>query len=523
MVIVMSSAYCSSDFDLEFGKIPPSFLPLGGKRLYEYQIGLFKILKDKIVLTVPHDFHISQYDLEKINSLGANILRIPSNFSLGEALIYAINMNSPINDNLYILYGDTYFDFLDFSDNSLTIAKAKENYKWEYLFNKNKLNYRIRNDVEVEGRLVLSGFISVKNPYFLIKCIVENQYSFIEGLKRYSNKYLFEVCINNSWLDFGLITNYFHSKKAISTQRFFNNLKFCNDGYIIKSSNWSNKIQAEINWFKNFPKELDIYIPKFKVQNNKTYKIEYLYSNTLAELFVFGSLPYYVWENIFISLSSFLRKLHKYKSNSNENIIFNYNKKTLDRLNFLQYKGGDIGEEIDFFNIKYHFNKKKSISLQEILNEVNFYLPKKCAEYCLVHGDFCFSNIMFDFRSGFVKVFDPRGMDFDENITIYGDKDYDYAKLAHSILGLYDFIISDFAKCVIEKDKIFLTIDISDDINKIQEEFLKHFKIDKKICSIVIHLFASMLPLHADNKNRQKTLFANIFRLYFYFKDRGLL
>lgn len=29
MIIIMSSAYCSTDFELEFGKIPPSFLPLG--------------------------------------------------------------------------------------------------------------------------------------------------------------------------------------------------------------------------------------------------------------------------------------------------------------------------------------------------------------------------------------------------------------------------------------------------------------------------------------------------------------
>ncbi|MCR8686262.1 capsular biosynthesis protein [Campylobacter sp. 1569] len=523
MVVIMSSAYCSSDFDLEFGKIPPSFLPLGGKRLYEYQINLFKNLKDKIILTVPQDFHINQYELKKISSLNVELFYIPSNFSLSEALIYVINMNSPIKENLYILYGDTYFDFLEFDDNSLVVSKAKENYRWEYLFNKNKLNYKIKNNLKRENKLVLSGFISIKKPYFLIKCIIESQYSFIEGLKKYSDKYSFECYINNSWLDFGLITNYFHSKKIISTQRSFNNLIFCDDGYIIKSSSWSDKIQAEVNWFKNFPKELDVHIPKFKIQSNMAYKIEYLCNNTLAELFVFGSLPYYVWENIFISISSFLKKLHKYKGNLNKNIIFSYNEKTLDRLNLLQYKGNIVEADIDFLNKKYYFNDKKPISLQEILNEVNLYLSEDNGKYCAIHGDFCFSNIMFDFRSGFVKVFDPRGMDFCENITIYGDKNYDYAKLAHSVLGLYDFIVFDFVECVINEDKIFFIIDVNNNVNKIQDEFLKYFNINKNICSIVIHLFVSMLPLHADNKNRQKALFANIFRLYFYFKDKGLL
>ncbi|EAL3889101.1 capsular biosynthesis protein [Campylobacter lari] len=523
MVIIMSSAYCSSDFDLEFGKIPPSFLPLGGKRLYEYQISLFKNLKDKIILTVPQDFHINQQEIKKINSLHAELFYIPSNFNLGEALIYIINMNSPVRENLYILYGDTYFDSLEFDDNSLVISRAKENYRWEYLFNKNKLNYKIKNNLKREDRLILSGFISIKKPYFLIKCIIENQYSFLGGLKKYSDKYPFECYINNSWSDFGLITNYFHSKKNISTQRAFNNLKFCSDGYIIKSSSWSDKIQAEINWFENFPKELDIHIPRFKIQNNTAYKIEYLHNNTLAELFVFGSLPYYVWENIFTSLSFFLKKLHKYKNNLNKNIMFNYNEKTLDRLNSLQYKESIMGVNIDFLDKKYYFNDKQPISLQEILNEINSYLYEDNDKYCLIHGDFCFSNIMFDFRSGFVKVFDPRGMDFRKNITIYGDKDYDYAKLAHSVLGLYDFIVFDFTECIIKEDKIFFIININNNISKIQEKFLKYFNINKNICSIVIHLFISMLPLHADNKNRQKALFANIFRLYFYFKDKGLL
>ncbi|WP_251821349.1 hypothetical protein [Campylobacter jejuni] len=53
MILITSAKYSSSDFTLEFGKIPPSFLPLGNKRLYEYQMELFKILIKKFFYLYP--------------------------------------------------------------------------------------------------------------------------------------------------------------------------------------------------------------------------------------------------------------------------------------------------------------------------------------------------------------------------------------------------------------------------------------------------------------------------------------
>ncbi|EOH3326653.1 capsular biosynthesis protein, partial [Campylobacter jejuni] len=50
MILITSAKYSFSDFTLEFGKIPPSFLPLGNKRLYEYQIELFKNFNQKFFL-----------------------------------------------------------------------------------------------------------------------------------------------------------------------------------------------------------------------------------------------------------------------------------------------------------------------------------------------------------------------------------------------------------------------------------------------------------------------------------------
>ncbi len=61
-----------------------------------------------------------------------------------------------------------------------------------------------------------------------------------------------------------------------------------------------------------------------------------------------------------------------------------------------------------------------------------------------MHGDFCFSNITYDFAIIRIKTIDPRGLTPNNELTIYGDTQYDIAKLSHSVLGLYDWIIAGY-------------------------------------------------------------------------------
>ena len=138
----------------------------------------------------------------------------------------------------------------------------------------------------------------------------------------------------------------------------------------------------------------------------------------------------------------------------------------------------------------------------------------------IMHGDFCFSNILYDFRSQSIKVIDPRGIDFENNISNEGYLIYDLAKYFHSIIGLYDFIIAGNYKVECDNNNKF-NFDIyrPDYIKEIQNQFLKT-KINgisinqKSIFATMIHLFLSMLPLHKDDKKRQQALAANALRLY---------
>ena len=66
-IIITSAAYLEPQLEVEFGRIPPSFLPLGGTRLYEHQYSVIKKLNARIILSVPQDFVLPRQDINKLS------------------------------------------------------------------------------------------------------------------------------------------------------------------------------------------------------------------------------------------------------------------------------------------------------------------------------------------------------------------------------------------------------------------------------------------------------------------------
>ena len=137
----------------------------------------------------------------------------------------------------------------------------------------------------------------------------------------------------------------------------------------------------------------------------------------------------------------------------------------------------------------------------------------------VMHGDFCFSNILYDVRSRRIKTIDPRGITPDGAITLYGDVRYDIAKLSHSIIGMYDWIVAGYFNVDIQDKDIRFEVDMRPIHQEIQKLFIvavdQHFNISfVELLAMQIQLFLSMLPMHSDDSSRQDALFANAFRLY---------
>ena len=102
----------------------------------------------------------------------------------------------------------------------------------------------------------------------------------------------------------------------------------------------------------------------------------------------------------------------------------------------------DLAILLDLKEISYNGVAYKNFSLLE--TEVKAKVEQMSNDFspCIMHGDFCFSNILFDLNNLIIKLIDPRGS-FGVP-SIFGDPRYDVAKLRHSAVGLYDFIVSGF-------------------------------------------------------------------------------
>ena len=124
---------------------------------------------------------------------------------------------------------------------------------------------------------------------------------------------------------------------------------------------------------------------------------------------------------------------------------------------------------------------------------------------------FSFNNILYEPYTSTLKLIDPRGSFNTSKNSIYGDQKYDFAKLSHSAVHYYDYLIAgkynyskdknSFNYNFLEKENYKL---ISDECNK--QIRASGYKI-KDIEFLVGILFLSMTPLHNEDKLRQKVMF----------------
>lgn len=514
MVLITSAAYISPGLASEFGNLPPAMLPVQSARLYSHQLKLFED-EEKVFLSLPKSYEIEWSDVEELKQKGVEIIRVPDNITLGHSVIYCLNIVGDYDSPLRILHGDTLFESLSNEIDIYAVARREDDYKWANV-----------NNGEIES-LVYAGYFSFSSPRQLIRSIAESDYDFMNGIESYSKSIPMKKWITDTWKDFGLVNSYYRSVSKMTTERAFNSLEATKYS-ITKYSKDSFKIFSEAHWFKNMPIKLRHYVPVVWEEGideggRGFYTIEYYYLSSLSNLFVFGGNSIYTWYEVLEACKGFLNDLTKYQPNNKEDIAKSndllFASKTRSRL--LNYC---IENDVDM-NKPFLINGEHVPSLSYIIDDLEKHIKYNAEEFVnIMHGDFCFSNILYDFKTKSIKVLDPRGCDANGNESEYGDLRYDVAKLAHSILGLYDFIIGGRYQYK-EHDRYNLTLrfGISREIHLLQKRFMesKFGGYDLTSLStypIMIFLFLSMLPLHSDRPDRQKAMLANALRLYHIFK-----
>lgn len=517
MIIINSAAYVGSEFRNEIGFIPPCFLPLGNQKLLQHQVSqLRKFFTDVIIVSLPESYKLSLDEHNLLVSLEVEMIAVPDNLTLGEALVYVLNVLNSSTPDLRLLHGDTLIHDVPSDLDVVSVSYAQEDYDWEVATD--------NSNESAEGVLVWSGFFSFSDKSEFLRNLVLSKYSFVEAVLLYSNNINLEFIRCNEWFDLGHINSYFLTRSTITTQRSFNILEVA-DCVVYKSSKLSRKIEAESFWFREVPSSIKKYTPNLlghgRLDTEKYfYILEYLPYLPLNELFVHGRNPASFW---FMQI----RLLQKYFNDArgaydarlgSEDYIFRdatslYQEKTLSRLE--QYERHN---DISLSDVIATF-KGKPVTIKDIADDCikrAFELPIIPA---VLHGDLCFSNILFDSRLRSLKVIDPRGINCNGVFTIYGDLKYDLAKIAHSVIGLYDYIIAGRYTIVKDSDgNNCIYFDLDERTILVQQAFMKCFFIKEvsnfQIMPLVVLLFLSMLPLHDDYPERQHAMLLNAIRIY---------
>jgi hypothetical protein len=522
--MIASAAYIEQELAAEFGKIPPAFLPIGVQRLYEAQLALLGP-GPPIHLTVPENFSPAPYDQRRLAALNVVLVPVPEGLRLGESIVYALNFISAPAGPLQLLHGDTLIGSIpDGAIDGLAIHAEGDDYSWAAVDLADDGIKRLEVIAAGTGyddtRPVACGYFAFGDTSLLVRCLTRARGDFIAGLNLYTAERRLRALDVPVWRDFGHIQTYFRSRCAITTARSFNTLAI-DATTVRKSSDDRDKMAAEAAWFQNLPAAAQPYTARLletgEAEGVAFYRTEYQYAPTLAELFVFASIGRPTWRNIlrscqdFLSLCAAQRGPGKGDECLGELVV----SKTMERLERFQAETG--------FGITQptRLDGKPMPSLVQIAERISALINLHSGRpETLMHGDFCFSNILYNSRAGRISVIDPRGYVQAGQNSMFGDTRYDLAKLAHSVIGHYDHIMA--GRYAVRRDGrhgFAISFETSAADAWLQGA-LAEIEVDgvragsAEIRAITTGLFLSMLPLHADRPDRQDAFIANALRLY---------
>lgn len=283
---------------------------------------------------------------------------------------------------------------------------------------------------------------------------------------------------------------------------------------IIKSST-EDRLFNESEYYKNIPDSLKIYFPRFinSTKEDGLFKLEleYYAYNNLGQVMLDKRYTPEIWEKIFDNIFLYIKNYKNEKINaSTEDSYLMFVEKTEK-----EYEA--LVNNFEFFTELSKkdcvvFNGKNLKSFPSIWDTIYQYIKTIYTdEFNFIHGDFCFSNILYGEINDNVilKFIDPRGTF--GNTKFYGDLYYDLAKLSHSVNGGYEYFIYDRFKFYHIAENEYELIYFNDVKYYIQDIFIRkieeHGYDYRKIKLIEGLIYIGMCARHYDSLERQKAMY----------------
>jgi dTDP-glucose pyrophosphorylase len=460
---------------------------------------------------------IQNFHVENIN---LSCVKVKNSRSILDSLAHGL---ATITDRAVgVLLGDTLIrDSFTTTENFVYTANVEDSHRW-CLIEKNEqdiiTNYHDKERGQADHHEALCGYYHFSDAGRLKESLQHSlqhdKKQLSDLLRTYQDHHPIRAIAATQWYDFGNIDNLVNSKQRLLQSRYFNSLTI--DpllNTITKVSEFDDKLRSELNWYEELPDVLRVLSPRIISKREVDGKLhlvqEYYGYPTLAELFIFSTIDPEIWSSVFKKLLAIHKVFKGYNYALTASDCYDiYYKKTVDRLSALR-QNQEWNELLKAPLIQVNGAQRKGFDA--LMPSLVTRVDRLCAKVngAIIHGDFCFSNILFDYGNQIIRLIDPRGS-FGKKM-IYGDPRYDIAKLRHSIAGRYDLIVSDLFTLEENGGEFTIKFFPIDNFDTLAADFDKQVHdLGYDLSEIKLIeglLFISMLPLHQDKPIRQKMMY----------------
>lgn len=532
VVLVPNWARLSPDMQAETGCEYASFIPLGGAPIYKHIISQYQGEANPVRMVFLLAPDAPEFDIDTLENSAIEIVRLQASASIGETVLAGLAKTKP-GDAVVVHMADTLLGIEDMPNGDAVYVQTRSDlYRWTSVSVDTTGCVRITNDRAEIGpcgpKPVCVGLFSFEDRERLtaelaraVEQRTPGREPFFVALESYSSGRPMELRPTQRWMDCGHVDGYYESRLSYQNLRHFNVLSYDPvRGRVTKKSTNAEAFRKQVRWFKQIPDEVAPFLPRVFDSSDgwdPFITMELLSIPTLGDLFVSQRLNLGSWNDVVRSVSCiqscFAEKAVK-SSLAPQLARAVYLEKTQSRLEDFSAK---TPSAMDYFVTR----GAEKWSIARVQRTIPRFVEQSgllnIDELTPIHGDFCFSNLLYDPKVRLIKMIDPRG-EFGVP-GVFGDRRYDLAKLAHSYAGKYDFIVSDLFSVEIESQgRLHVHLRKNDYYTRVQSIFdavlLPDAELRRQVYALQALLFLSMLPLHADQPRRQLAMLAIGLDLY---------
>jgi dTDP-glucose pyrophosphorylase len=519
-----------------FGQTSSAMIPVNGRPTihwllhYIHQLGI-----DQVVIGLRHtETRLPRFVQQTFGRI-QRITFVPVEKDLGPGFTLLECLKTvKANDPCLIILGDTLFEFsaksaVPFGENFVLTAPVQDATRWCLAEVDPSHHVKSLADKPAKNPAAWPALVGV---YYLKEtgpARAALQSTLDSGARSLQLRHALEPYIKTrrmraipagEWFDCGNLDFLTSSRRRLLQARSFNTIQIDElRGTITKRSEHKAKFLNEINYYRLVPRDLATFFPRlvdFSLAPKDLFlTLEYYGYPTLSEIWAFEEFESRYWESVFQTLRKIVACFENYPIELSPQATFDfYWNKTIQRLESFAGQNRKFAQLTNANAIE--LNGRRLAGWPKIKKVIEGRVRKlsRNPRGQIIHGDLCFTNILYDPVSRLFKFIDPRGS-FGES-GIYGDGRYDIAKLLHSLDGGYDFLIHDMFLLEHSGTRLKLEQFFPSTRAGVLQAFEKTFGSDYSFEEVRLLeglLFLSMCPLHEDSPRRQSAMFATGLRI----------